>query len=167
MGLFGFLKGSGAAKAANTPVILGAPAKGEFVPMEKVPDEVFSQGIMGVCCGVEPSEEKVYAPADGTISQLADTLHAVGLQAGAIEILIHVGVDTVEMGGEGFSNAVTVGQQVKKGDLLLTMDLNKIRAASHAATVIMAVTNSDDFDSIDALAAGAVLAGGDILQVNQ
>lgn len=166
MGLFGFLKGNDAPKAA-APVILGAPAKGEFVPMEKVPDEVFSQGIMGVCCGIEPVEGKVYAPVDGTVSQLAETLHAVGLQAGGIELLIHVGVDTVEMGGDGFSNAVTVGQQVRKGDLLLTMDLDKIRAANHAATVIMAVTNSDDFTSVDALAVGAVPVGGEILRINQ
>ncbi len=164
MGLFDFLKAEkdAGAKAENTSVMLGAPAKGTFVAMEQVPDEVFSQGIMGVCCGIDPSEGKVYAPADGRISQLTDTLHAFGM-----EILIHVGVDTVEMGGDGFSNAVSAGQTVKKGDLLLTMDLDKIRAAGHAQTVIMAVTNSDDFASVEAVAAGEVPLGADVLRISR
>ena len=100
MGLFQLFKGKDAGKAADTKIVLGAPAKGEFVPMAQVPDEVFSQGIMGVCCGVAPSEGSVYAPVDGTVSQLTDTLHAVGLEAAGMELLIHVGVDTVEMAGE-------------------------------------------------------------------
>ena len=167
MGLFDFLKGKSAPEAASSEVVLGAPANGAFVPMAQVPDEVFSQGIMGTCCGIDPSEGKVYAPADGKISQLTDTLHAVGMEADGLEILIHVGVDTVEMNGDGFTNAVQVGQQVKKGDLLLTMDLEKIRAAGHPATVIMAVTNSDDFAAVDAAASGTVQAGGDVLRVTK
>ncbi len=165
MGLFGFLK----AKDAPQPeaVTLDAPAKGEFVPMSQVPDEVFSQGIMGVCCGVTPSEGSVYAPVDGVISQLTDTLHAVGMEANGIEILIHVGVDTVEMGGDGFSNAVQMGQQVKKGDLLLTMDLEKIRAAGYADTVIMAVTNSSDFSDVAAVASGTVSPGEAVLRISK
>lgn len=79
MGLFDFLKTEKdeGAKAENTPVMLGAPAKGIFVAMEQVPDEVFSQGIMGVCCGIDPSEGKVYAPADGRISQLTEDRKSV------------------------------------------------------------------------------------------
>lgn len=169
MGLFNFLKVEKDAhsKAENTPVMLGAPAKGAFVAMEQVPDEVFSQGIMGVCCGVDPSEGKVYAPADGRISQLADTLHAIGMEAFGMEILIHVGVDTVEMGGDGFTDKVTAGQTVKKGDVLLTMNLDKISAAGHAATVIMAVTNSDDFASVEAVAAGELSPGDDVLRIGR
>lgn len=169
MSLFGFLKvdKDTALKAENTSVMLGAPARGEFVAMEKIPDEVFSQGIMGTCCGINPDEGRVYAPVDGRISQLADTLHAVGMEAFGMEILIHVGVDTVEMGGDGFSNMVTAGQNVKKGDLLLTMDLDKISAAGYAATVIMAVTNSDDFASAEAVAAGEVLPGADVLRISR
>ncbi len=169
MGLFDFLKGEkdAGSNPENAPVMLGAPAKGTFVAMEQVPDEVFSQGIMGACCGIDPAEGKVYAPVDGRISQLADTLHAVGMEAFGMEILIHVGVDTVEMGGDGFSNAAAAGQNVKKGDLLLTMDLDKIRAADHAATVIMAVTNSDDFVSVEAVAAGEVSPGADVLRVDR
>ena len=116
---------------------------------------------------MEPSEGKVYAPIDSKVSQLTDTLHAIGLEAGGMEILIHVGVDTVDMNGDGFSNTVKVGQTVKKGDLLLTMDLDKIRAAGHAATVIMAVTNSDDFASVAEVGSGSVQPGEDVLRISK
>lgn len=170
MGLFGFLKGKEAAAtpvAVTFPVVLGAAAKGTVVPMNQVPDEVFSQGILGQCCGVDPIEGKVYAPVDGKITQVADSLHAIGIEAGGIEILIHVGVDTVEMNGDGFSAMVKVGQTIKKGDLLLTMDLNKIRAAGHATTVIMAVTNTDEFSAVEEVASNEILPGEDILRISK
>lgn len=159
MGLFGFLKKEKAA------LLLGAPAKGTVVPMEAIPDEVFSTGVLGPCCGVDPIEGAVYAPADGTISQLADTLHAVGLEAAGADVLLHIGVDTVEMGGDGFTAAVQAGQQVKKGDLLVTVDLEKVRAAGHPAVVIMAVTNGDSFASVETIAGGQVQPGGDLLRI--
>ena len=162
MGLFDFLKQKDTAENA---IILGAPAQGTAVAMAQIPDEVFSQGIMGVCCGIEPAEGKVYAPVDGKISQLTDTLHAIGLEAEGLEILIHVGVDTVEMNGDGFANVVKEGDMVKKGQLLLTMDLEKIRAADHPATVIMAVTNSDDFKSVEPEGSGSMQPGEAILKV--
>lgn len=165
MGLFDFLKGKepAAPAAAAFPAILGAPSKGAFVPMSQIPDEMFSQGIMGVCCGVNPEEGRVYAPIDATVTQLTDTLHAVGLEAGGMEILIHVGVDTVEMKGDGFRSHVKEGQAVKKGDLLLTMDLKKIEAAGHPTTIMVAVTNSDDLTSVEAAASGAVQPGDQLM----
>ena len=78
--------------------------RGAFVPMDKIPDEVFSTGVLGTCCGVDPEVGNVYAPIDGKISQLADTLHAVGIEAGGMELLIHVGVDTVDMNGDGWAD---------------------------------------------------------------
>lgn len=168
MGLFDFLKGKGGAAApAEIPcsTALGAPAKGTFVTMSQIPDNVFSTGVLGACCGVQPSEGKVYAPADGTVSQLTDTLHAIGIEAGGMDILIHVGVDTVEMNGSGFSACVRQGQQVKKGDLLMTMDLAQIKAAGHADTVILIVTNSDDFAEVTEVASGSVVPGDDVLRV--
>ena len=138
-----------------------------FVPMNQIPDEVFSAGVLGTCCGIEPEEGRVYAPIDGKISQLADTLHAVGLEAGGMEILIHVGVDTVDMNGDGFKSEVKPGQTVRKGDLLLTMDLAKIHEAGHPATVIMAVTNSDDFASVEEVASGVVQCGNEVLRVSK
>lgn len=162
MGLFDFMKGK-----TSLDNMLTAFADGTVVPMEQIPDEVFSQGIMGTCCGIEPDNGKVFAPADGTVSQLTDTLHAVGLSIGDMEILIHAGIDTVEMNGEGFTNEVREGQTVKKGELLLTMDLEKIRAAGHPATVILAVTNSDDFATVEAEASGKVRVGDSLLRVRK
>lgn len=153
MGLFDFLKNKkqDAPSAVTFPALIGAVAKGTYVEMSEIPDEVFSTGVLGTCCGIDPSEGKIYAPIDGKISQLTDSLHAIGIEACGIDILIHVGVDTIDMNGDGFSNTVTVGQAVKKGDLLLTMDLEKIRAAGHPATVITAITNSDDFAAVEEL----------------
>lgn len=149
------------------PAALGAVASGTFVSMSKIPDEIFSTGVLGICCGVEPEEGYVVAPISGKVTQVADTLHAVGLEAGGMEILIHVGVDTVDMNGRGFSCKVKVGQSVEKGQELLTMDLNEIRAAGHPTTIIMAVTNSDDFASVEAIDSGRVKSGEAVLQVSK
>ena len=170
MGFLDFLKGKGGEPKQDAvifPAVLGAPAQGAFVAMEQIPDEVFSTGVLGTCCGVEPDTGNVYAPIGGTVTQVADTLHAVGLEAGGIELLIHVGIDTVDMAGDGFRVGVKEGQSIQKGELLLTMDLGKIRAAGHPATVVLAVTNSDDFASVEPLAAGAVQPGDDIMRVSQ
>lgn len=144
---------------APFPDVLGAVAKGTFVPMEEIPDPTFAEGVLGVCCGIEPEIGKVYAPMDGTISQLADTLHAIGIEAADVELLIHAGIDTVAMNGDGFTSHVKEGQAVKKGDLLLTMDLAKIDAAGHPATIMVIVTNSDDFSSVEAAASGKLMPG--------
>jgi len=167
MGLFHFIKNKESSGEITFPTTLGAAAKGTFVSMDMVPDEVFSQGVMGICCGVEPTEGKVYAPVDGKISQVTDTMHALGIEAAGMEILIHVGVDTVEMNGKGFTNKVKEGQKVKKGELLMTMDLDVIKAAGHPATVIMAVTNSDDFASVEPVASGTVQPGESVLKVSK
>ncbi len=171
MSFFGFLKkkepGASPAPAASpaAPLLLGAPAKGTFVPMSQIPDEVFSTGVLGTCCGVEPEDGNIYAPVDGTVSQVADTRHAVGLESGGLELLLHVGVDTVEMNGDGFTAAVQVGQRVRKGDLLLTVDRKKVYEAGHPATVILAVTNSEDLSSVEEAASGAVEPGDPVLRV--
>lgn len=147
------------------PDVLGAVAQGTFVPMEEIPDPTFSQGILGVCCGIEPETGKVYSPMDGRISQLADTLHAIGIEAEGVELLIHVGIDTVEMKGDGFKSHVKEGQTVKKGDLLLTMDLEKIKAAGHPATIMVAVTNSDNLASVEAAASGQLKPGDQLMRL--
>ena len=171
MGFFDFLKKSAAPAAPaepTFPMMLAADAKGAFVPMENIPDEVFAQGILGTCCGIDPSEGKVFAPAGGEITQAPDSGHALGIQGiGAVEILIHVGVDTVEMKGDGFSPKVKVGDKVKKGDLLLEMDLGKIAAAGHPAVVITVVTNTDDFKAVEVVASGDVEPGADLIKVSK
>lgn len=169
MGLLDFFKGKEPDTSAEVtfPALLGAVAEGTFVEMDKIADDVFSAGVLGTCCGIDPVEGKVYAPIDGKISQLTDTLHAVGMEAGGMEILIHVGLDTVDMKGDGFTNAVKMGQSVKKGELLLTMDLEKIRAAGHPATIVTAITNADEFASVEAVAERTVMPGDEMLRVSR
>lgn len=158
---------SAPAAKADGPMVLGAVAKGSAMLMADIPDPAFSQGFVGFCCGIEPEDGKVFAPVDGKVSQVADTLHAVGIEADGMELLIHCGVDTVDMKGQGFTVAVKEGQQVKKGDTLLTMDLETIKAAGHPTTIITAVTNSDDFAGVEQVKTGDVQVGDDVLKVSK
>ncbi|MEY8420804.1 PTS glucose transporter subunit IIA [Oscillospiraceae bacterium 44-5] len=167
MGFLDRFKKGGEQEEITFPAAIGSPVKGTFVAMEQIPDEVFSTGVLGVCCGIDPENGTVCAPIGGKISQLAETRHAVGIEAGGIEVLIHVGVDTVEMNGDGFRAGVKVGQSVKKGDLLLTVDLDKVQAAGHPSTIILAVTNSDDFSGVEPVASGAVQPGGEVLRISK
>ncbi len=161
MGLFDMFKKKDA--APSFPVVLAADAAGAFVKMEDIPDEVFAQGILGQGCGIDPSEGKV-----PPVTARSPTLHAFGITTpGGVEVLIHVGVDTVEMKGDGFESKVKLGSKVTKGQLLLTMDLNKIKAAGHPAVVITVVTNTDDFASVDVVASGNVNPGDDMMKVNK
>ncbi|MGN0707903.1 MAG: PTS glucose transporter subunit IIA [Faecalibacterium sp.] len=146
---------------------LGSPAAGTVVPMEQLPDALFSTGAMGFCCGIEPDEGKVYAPMSGKIRQVAQTLHAVGMEADGVKLLLHVGVDTVDMNGDGFCALVRQGQMVEKGELLLTMDLEKIRAAGHPAAVIMVVTNSKEFEAAELTAGGQISAGDPVIRLGR
>ena len=126
-------------KLKKKPLILSASVKGTVVPMADIPDEVFSQDILGLCLGVDPAEGTIRAPFDGKITQLPDTFHAVGIQgSNGLEVLLHVGVDTVDMKGKGFTMLVKEGQKVKKGDHLMTMDLEVIKAAGRPTTIITA-----------------------------
>ena len=120
MGFLDFLKKKEDVQQAPVwPAIIGAECKGTVVPMENIPDEVFSQGILGQCIGIDPAEGKVFAPVDGEITQAPDSGHALGLMStGGVEVLIHVGVDTVDMNGDGFTPRVKEGDKVKKGQLL-------------------------------------------------
>lgn len=155
------------AEPISFPAALGAVAAGTFVPMGEIPDAVFSAGVLGTCCGIEPEEGRIVAPVGGKVTQVADTLHAVGLEAGGMELLIHVGVDTVDMNGRGFSCRVKEGQTVEKGQELLLVDLEEIRAAGHPATTILAVTNADDFSSVEETASGRVNCGDPVLRVSK
>lgn len=169
MGFLDFLKKKEPAPSAPSwPAVLGADAKGKVVPMEEIPDEVFSQGILGQCAGIDPAEGKVFAPIDAEVTQAPDSGHAIGLMGvGNIEVLIHVGVDTVEMNGDGFSPKVKVGQKVSKGQLLLEMDLDKIAAAGHPAVVITVITNTDDFSAVSCVAGGDVEPGAAYIKVEK
>ncbi len=124
------------------------PTPGKVIPYTEIPDETFATGVLGTGVGIEPTEGIVVAPFDGVISSVADTNHAVGLEANGMELLIHVGVDTVAMNGEGFETFVKEGDEVKAGQKLIAFDRDKIKAANHPDTVVVLLTNSDDFEDV-------------------
>ena len=122
-----------------------APVAGKVVSRDQIPDDTFASGVLGDGVGIEPAEETVFAPFDGTISTVAESKHAIGITGpGDMELLIHVGVDTVAMNGDGFTPFVREGDTVKKGQKLLAFDRKKIKAAGHPDIVVVLLTNSDD-----------------------
>ncbi|MBR2843987.1 MAG: PTS glucose transporter subunit IIA, partial [Solobacterium sp.] len=136
-----------ASKTVESKVL--QPVAGKMIPASEIPDPVFAGEAMGPSIGIQPEGEFVYAPFDGTVAMLFPTKHAVGLMSDTgVEILIHVGVDTVSMDGEGFEAFVEQGQAVKAGDKLLHFDRAKIAAANHPDTVIVVVTNSFDLTDV-------------------
>ena len=166
MGFFDKLMGKdrGGAPAVKDGKVL-APVGGDMIPLEEFPDAVFSQGILGPGCGILPAGETIVSPFDGTVSQLTDTRHAIGVtSAGGVEVLIHVGVDTVEMAGRGFRSLVKQGQKLHAGDPLIQFDRAAVRAAGHADAVAVVVTNSDDFFAVELRGTGTVAAGEPILE---
>lgn len=123
-----------------------APLSGRVIPMEEIPDQVFSQGILGEGVGIEPTGNVVVAPANATVcSVIEDSRHAVGLTLdNGAELLIHVGIDTVSMNGDGFQLHVKEGDRVRLGDKLITFDPEKIKAAGHPTTTAFLVTDPGD-----------------------
>ena len=135
--------------ALKSEEIVGAPMSGEVLPLEELKDEAFSSGVMGKGAGIEPSEGKVVSPVDGTVSTLFPTLHAVGITSDSgTEILIHVGMDTVQLDGEGFEAHVKQGDKVKKGQLLLDVDLKLLREKGYSTQTPVLVVNPDDMSEI-------------------
>lgn len=128
---------------------LYAPAAGEAIPLSEVKDPAFSQGILGQGIGIKPSEGKILAPCDGTVAQMFDTGHAVSMETSfGAEILIHVGLDTVELKGKGFKVHAKAGDKVKKGQLLIEFDIPAITAAGYDVTTPVVVCNSDEFNAV-------------------
>ena len=146
--------------------VLGAHLNGTVVPMDQVKDEVFASGALGDGVAIEPTEGKLYAPADCTVVNIFETKHAIGLSVDEdVELLLHIGIDTVKMGGKGFEAHVKEGQTVKKGDLLVSFDMDAIKAAGYLCTTPMIVCNTDDYKEIKAVASGTVKASQDLLEI--
>lgn len=168
MGLFDVFKKKEAAvpenievKAAENTVF--APTDGKVIALTDVADPVFSSGALGEGLGILAESDGVhtiYAPVSGKISATTSTLHAIGLTSkDGVEVLIHVGIDTVEMQGDGFTSFVKEAQEVVAGQALMTFDIDKIKAKGYDPTVIMAITNSSDFKEVKPVAATSVHAG--------
>lgn len=145
---------------------LVTPIVGEVVALADVNDPVFSSGAMGQGIAVKPSQGVVYAPADSEVSIAFPTGHAFGLKtADGAEVLIHVGIDTVTMNGDGFEAKVAQGDKVKAGDVLGTFDSNKIAAAGLDDTTMVIVTNTADYASVAPVATGSVAKGDAVIEV--
>lgn len=126
-----------------------SPIPGEVIALSEIPDETFASGVLGDGVGVKPSEGKVYAPFDGTVTTVFDTKHAVGLSTeDGMELLIHVGIDTVSLKGEPFTAHVESGQKVKKGELLTTFDMEKIEAAGLSTVSAVIITEPAGYENI-------------------
>jgi len=125
---------------------LNAPIAGQVMPLSEVPDDVFSQGLIGQGIAIDPSEGRLVAPTAGTIEMVYETKHALGMKTdNGAELLFHIGLDTVQLNGQYFESAVQVGQHVEAGDVLETFDLDKIKAAGYNPITMMVVTNQSDY----------------------
>ena len=134
-----------------------SPLAGKAVALEDVPDPTFAEGILGLGAAVEPSEGKITAPADGTVGTLFDTHHAIGLNFdNGAELLIHIGINTVELNGEGFTAHVSEGDRVKKGQNLITFDKEFIASKGYKTVTPVIVTNPDEYSAVKRVADGNV-----------
>lgn len=153
---------------AAAPHTLYTPLSGTVIPLEEVPDETFSAGILGQGLAIRPDQSTVYAPFDGTVIQTVDSKHAVGLRsADGMEVLIHVGIDTVDMNGQGFTLYCKEGDAVKRGQRLLAFDPAAIQAAGHPTVTVVIVTNSDDYKNVIPLKTGPAAAMEPVLNVEE
>lgn len=145
---------------------IASPLKGTLVSLSEINDTVFSSGAMGPGIAVLPTEGRVYAPADGTVSMLFDTLHAIGfVTEKGTEILIHVGMDTVKLNGKYFTAHTESGAEVKKGDLLLEFDMEKIKEEGYELSTPVIVTNSDETGEVRASEAEEVNSGDIVIRI--
>ena len=150
------------------PLSIKTTAEGDIVPMEEIPDGVFAKGMVGPCIGIEPKNKAVVAPCDGKILQLSDTLHAFGIEGvGGVQILVHIGIDTVSMNGDGFTSKVKVGDTVRAGQTIVEVDFDKVRAAGHPSVVITIVSNAKAFEEVNFTEAKAVTFGDELINVNK
>ena len=145
---------------------LVSPENGKIMPLSEVKDDVFSSGAMGKGVAIEPTDGVLHAPADGKIIMTFETGHAIGMKTktGA-EILMHIGMDTVNLQGKGFDTLVKKDQEVKDGEPLVKFDIDLIKKAGYPVTTPMVVTNSKDFDAIKQIAQGDVKVGQAILEL--
>ncbi len=152
--------------ARKQDAVMAAHMNGTVVPMAEVQDEAFATCVLGEGVAIEPAEGKLFAPADAVVDNLFDTHHAIGLVTGdGVEVLLHIGINTVELGGKHFEAHVQVGDKVKKGDLLLSFDIDAVKAAGYLCTTPMIICNTDDYQSVTPLAQGEIKSGTPILEV--
>ena len=153
-------------QAPSMRIEIVSPVKGTEIPLSEVKDEVFSKNIVGKGAAVIPSEGKVYSPVDGTVASVFDTKHAIGLVSEeGVEVLIHVGLDTVELGGQHFTAHVAQDDKVTKGQLLLEFDVDAIKAAGYDTVTPVVISNTDSYLDVLAADAGEINAGDMLITI--
>ena len=152
---------------SKSEIILGSPMSGECIAVNEVNDPTFKEELLGKGVAIIPSAGKIYAPCDGKIAMVFSTGHAVAMitQEG-IELLIHFGMDTVKLKGRYFTVKVGEGDSVKKGDLLIDVDIEQIKKEGYEVTTPVVVTNSNDFSKI-VLETGNVKVGDNIMRIRK
>ena len=152
--------------AAAKDTVLSACLNGTVVPLAEVKDEAFASGALGDGIAIEPSDGELVAPADGEISSTFETHHAVGMTTvDGAELLMHIGIDTVKLGGKHFTYLVSEGDKVKKGQPLIRFDLEAIKAEGYPVTTPLIVCNTDDYAAVAAKASGTVKQGDALLEL--
>ena len=151
-------------KKKDKGIEIGAPVKGKAVPISQVSDPTFGEEILGKGVAIQPEDGKIYAPADGTIEMLFDTKHAVSMTTTeGVELLVHIGLDTVALKGEHFTAHKGNGDAVKKGDLLISIDLEAVKAAGYDVITPMVVCNTSDYQTVEAVTGSDVNPGDTVL----
>ncbi len=155
-------------QSTKKEMIISSPVKGKVVALSEVPDETFSQEMLGKGIAIIPEEKQFYAPVSGEVSVVFPTGHAIGLiSEEGTELLIHIGLDTVQLNGEGFHVAVKQGQKVKQGDLLVEVDLEKILEKGYSVITPVLVTNPDQYQTIESLKSGSCDSKEDLLRLKK
>ncbi len=154
--------------ASPASITVAAPLHGEVLALSEVPDPVFARGLMGAGVAIRPTNGVLRSPVDGTVTSVARARHAVGITSDAgVDILLHVGIDTVHLGGRTFETLVTQGQRVRVGSPLILVDLEALVAAGYETATPIVVTNSVMYASVDVVAGDQVAAGEPLLRVTR
>ena len=144
---------------------LAAPVSGKVIPLEQVKDETFASGMLGQGVAIEPTDNIIYSPIEGTVETIFETKHAIGLKsADGLELLIHIGMDTVNLKGDGFKQLIEVGQKVQIGTPLMEVDFAKIKAAGYEIVTPMVITNAPEYLSLN-IVSNEEAHHGDILVI--
>lgn len=159
--MFDFLKGK------NKETLVGSPAKGKAVPVSQVNDPTFAEEILGKGVAIIPEDGKICAPAAGEIAMVFDTLHAFSMTTReGVELLVHIGLETVSLKGKGFKAHVKAGDKVDKGDLVITADLDLIKGEGLDTIIPVIVCNTEEFKAVESLAGKDVSVGDDVLKIS-
>ena len=141
-----------------------AVADGKAVPLSSVPDEAFSSGILGIGIAVEPTAGTIYSPIDGVVESITETGHAYSIQSSdGLDVLVHVGIDTVELKGDGFLPMVSEGDRIKAGEVLARVDLDAVRSAGHPTVIPILITNPQEVESIQQTSDASVTGGKSVI----